>query len=433
MNDLILDNLLLNLLNLSSNDVTAISSSNVNGVNHLSVTLSHPSDPTCPVCGSSQMKSLGYYTKNIKLANDAFRNHLVSVRVPRRKCLKCGTSTSFTKGMNPHNSTISYDIVLKIMHLLQNPEITFARCAELTGVSESTVVRTFDKHCHISRNTFPEALCIDEVYTKLTDHKEGNRFSKFSCVFYDFYNHQLIDILPSRTKSHLHHYFQSVSTSERAGVKYVVIDMYKPYSDIIKIYFKRAVICVDSFHVIKHLNDSLSKLRIRIMKSYDSSSLEYYLLKKWNFLLFDRHIDLDNEGKMNHKIGYIVNRRQIRELILDIDPVLKTAWELKELYSDFNISSSYDQAKIDLPQLIQKFFAADIPEYREFASTLNNWRNEIINSFILYKGRRLNNGVAESLNSRISLLLFNTKGMRSSERRRKRILYAINRSGFSIK
>ena len=79
MNDLNLDNLLLNLLNLSSNDVTAISSSNVNGVNHLSVTLSHPSDPTCPVCGSSQMKSLGYYTKNIKLANDAFRNHLVSV------------------------------------------------------------------------------------------------------------------------------------------------------------------------------------------------------------------------------------------------------------------------------------------------------------------------------------------------------------------
>ena len=62
-----------------------------------------------------------------------------------------------------------------------------------------------------------------------------------------------------------------------------------------------------------------------------------------------------------------------------------------------------------------------------------NWRTEIINSFMIYKGRRVNNGVAESINSKVSRLLFNTRGMRNNQRRRKRIMYAVNQSGFSLR
>ena len=61
---------------------------------------------------------------------------------------------------------------------------------------------------------------------------------------------------------------------------------------------------------------------------------------------------------------------------------------------------------------------------------LMSWRTEIVNSFIFYKGRRLNNGIAESINDLISKILFNTKGIRNTERRRKRIMYVINKEGF---
>ena len=427
------DYLLLNLLNLRSDEIESLFSSNVNGVNILSVTIKQPTDITCPYCGYSSTVSKGYYQKNIKLANDAFINTPVSVRVPRRYCPGCLHSFSIDKHLTPSNHTVSYDIILKVMDLLQNPDMTFSRAAELTGISESTVTRIFDKHCHITRGRFPEVLCIDEVYTKLNDFRESGHFSKYSCIFYDFYHHQIIDILPSRTKKSLHHYFQSISIPERLGVKYVVIDMYRPYKDIASFYFKKAIICVDSFHVIKMLNDSLNNLRIRIMKSFHSSSQEYYLLKKWNYLLFDRHLDLDNKGKFNKRLNRFINYRQIRDLILDIDPQLRIAWQLKEMYSDFNRLSTFEKAPKEIHTIIQRFFKADIPEYREFCTALTNWRQEIINSFIRYEGLRVNNGVAESLNSRISVLLFNTRGIRDSERRRKRIMYAVNRSGFSIK
>lgn len=83
--------------------------------------------------------------------------------------------------------------------------------------------------------------------------------------------------------------------------------------------------------------------------------------------------------------------------------------------------------------MIEEFIKADIYEYQEFTTLLTNWKSEIVNSFIIYKGKRINNSIAESINSQISVILFNTKGIRNDERRKKRIMYAINKTGFSIK
>lgn len=315
------------------------------------------------------------------------------------------------------------------MELLKDPHMTFKSAAELISISKSSAVRLFDEHCHLERPVFPEALCMDEVYAKNSDFD-----SKYICVFYDFYKHRIIDVLPSRKKNYLYHYFQQYeNTGELLSVKYVCIDMNNTYRYIARKYFKKAVICADSFHVIKQLNDSLSKLRIRIMKRYDTSSIEYYLLKHFKFLLFRRDLDLDNKARFNKRLDCYINLRGLQERILSIDPQLRKAFELKEDYTLFNASSSYEEAERKLEELIEQFTLANIPEYEEFTSMLARWKKEIVNSFLLYKGRRINNGVAESINSLISVILFNTKGIRNSERRKKRIMYAINKEGFLLK
>ena len=104
---------------------------------------------------------------------------------------------------------------------------------------------------------------------------------------------------------------------------------------------------------------------------------------------------------------------------------------LKERYFSFNNSSSDLENTFD--SLLDDFIKANIPEYQEFITLLQNWRTEILNSFTLYKGRRINNSVAESLNSQVKLVLYNSKGIRNSERRRKRIMYSINKSGFFLR
>lgn len=168
------------------------------------------------------------------------------------------------------------------------------------------------------------------------------------------------------------------------------------------------------------------------MKSYPTDSIEYYLLKQWKNLLFDRNINFDNKGKYNKKLKRFVNFRQLLVMMLEIDSQFKTAYLLKKRYLEFNSSSSYEKVKEEIEFIIHDFTAADISKYSEFITSLVNWKIEIVNSFIVYKGKRINSSVAESMNVTISNLIYNSKGIRNTERRRKRIMYAVNKTGFSI-
>ena len=420
--------LITKILSIPTKDIERLNVAEKNNQPVIYVTLSHKKGLLCPSCKSNDNTSNGFYKRNIVIDNDFIINEKLILNVPRYVCNHCGKSFSDSANLSPKGKKLSYKMVFRIMELLKSPKMTFKEVSTLTDVSIQTVIRVFDKHTHIPRVPFPEAICIDEVYTKVNDYKN----SKYSCVFYDFYNQSILDVTPCRRKHFLANYLTAIPKKERDNVKFVCIDMYLPYKDIIKLYFKKAIICVDSFHVVAHLNNDLNKLRIRIMKSYDTDSIEYYLLNRFKFLLFDRSIDLDNKGKFNKRFQRFLNYRQILDMMLSISIQLYEAYNLKERYIILNASSNYDTASLYLSPLINDFIGADIKEFDEFITLLKNWKEEILNSFLTYKGRRLSSGIAESINQNIAALLYNSKGIRDSVRRRKRIMYATNKNGFTI-
>ena len=413
-------------LNLDDKDIQDIQITNDDGV-VVNVILKSKAT-CCDVCGSTNILSNGYYSRVVKTTNDLFDNTTIRLKVKRFKCMDCRHSFSDSKVLAPRNSTVSYQTIIKIMELLKSHTMTFKSAAELCNLSVTTVIRIFDKHCHINRSSLPTALCIDEVYTKNSDFK-----SKYSCILYDFEHQTIVDVLPSRRKNYLHHYLQSLNKDELDNVKYVCIDMYDTYRSISKSYFKKAIICADSFHVVKHINDDLNKTRIRVMNSYTTDSLEYYLLKNFNFLLLDRSINLENKAKFNKRLNRYINYSQLLDLILSINDDLRYGYHIKERYFFFNNLSINDDLENYLDDIIKDLIFFNIPEFQEFTTLLINWKQEILNSFTPYKGRRINNSIAESVNSRVSSIIFNSKGIRNHNRRRKRIMYAINKDGFLLK
>lgn len=165
------------------------------------------------------------------------------------------------------------------------------------------------------------------------------------------------------------------------------------------------------------------------MKRFEKDSVEYYLLKNFNFLLMmDSTKVKENKARYNKKLRRYVNYPQLLELILEIDSTLKEAYSLKELYLIFNSTSTYEDARVDLSMIIQEYASSHIEGYRQFSSTLINWFEEIVNSFILYKGKRISNGKIEGTNSRIKTILKNADGFRNFSRMRNRIMYSINKS-----
>ena len=194
-----------------------------------------------------------------------------------------------------------------------------------------------------------------------------------------------------------------------------------------KKYLRHCEIAVDPFHVIKHLTECFTRMRVGIMKQcvYDSPS--YYLLKTWHKLLETDSFDLDNEPRYNSKFRQKMNYRDLYNMLLEISPDLKLAYELKELYRDFNKRCSFEEASAQLDYLIELFEHSDLDCYKEFISLLKHWKPEIINSFRRpYDDRRQSNALAENINQKLRLLIEVSNGYTNLERFRARALYCLN-------
>lgn len=152
------------------------------------------------------------------------------------------------------------------------------------------------------------------------------------------------------------------------------------------------MIVVDPFHVIKHLSEAFSRIRLNLLHQ-DSEA--HYLLKKWHFLL-ESDVHLDNTPQYNHQSKRKLNYRDLYEMLLAIDINLAHAYRLKELYRRFNREDIFSISAnlLDLP--LSDFLNADIPEFRPFLQLLQRWRLQIINSFL-----RLND------NRKLSMLYLN--------------------------
>ena len=74
-------------------------------------------------------------------------------------------------------------------------------------------------------------------------------------------------------------------------VKYVVMDMHKPYINLIKNNFPNANIIIDLFHVVQLISRSFNKTKIQAMKN---DKINYKKIKRYWRLLLKARIDLDS-------------------------------------------------------------------------------------------------------------------------------------------
>lgn len=189
----------------------------------------------------------------------------------------------------------------------------------------------------------------------------------------------------------------------------------------------------DSFHVVKHISDALDNVRKRIMRRYEDNkrSDEYYMLKFRDELLFvkDTLSNEFKEVKRNHHFHFDLSEFNLLEMMLKIDSELRQAYELYHEYIRFNDSDYFDTIKTlnDLNEIINDYKVSGIKEFEEVANTLNNWKAEIANSFIKFRGQRVSNGPIEGRNSLIKKILKIANGYTNFKRFRNRVMYCLNK------
>lgn len=377
----------------------------------------------CPKCHSSDHSIKEYKPRVIKNAAIQSISEVIHYRARRYVCKNCSCTFYEHNPFSPPAHRISTLVKTEVLKALRNPRVTYTDAASSFHISNTEAVKIFDSYVNINRITLPTILCIDEIHIPMIAYN-----SSYVCVMMDFQTSNLIELLPTRFKRDLLRYFDSIPAIERDQVKYVCIDMWAPYKEVVKLRMKSAVIVVDSFHVIEHLVKDFIYVRIRIMKRFDTNSIEYYLLKKWNWLLTKKDVQLDNKAKYNHRLKYYVNLRQLLDLQLDIDPELKKAYDLLNKFIAFNDLATVKDGRQWLNTLINDFILSEIQEFTELVSLLQNWKEEILNSLIEVNGRRISNGPIESLNGRIDKLEINANGVKNYKRFRNRSIYCFNKT-----
>lgn len=306
---------------------------------------------------------------------------------------------------------------------LANLNMTYAMIAKKNNISITTVQKYMDSFISIPRIKLPTNIGIDEIYSKMAHY--GN--SKYLCIMVDNEQRDLFEILPSRAKIELQRYFSAIPLEERKKVRYWTIDMWEPYKDIAQLYLPNCEIAVDPFHVVTHLIDALKRIRINVMNQMEYGSDGYYLLKTWKDLL-ETNIYLDNKPRYNARFQRSLNKRDLLNMILELDENLATAYHLKEMYLQFNREATANNCRARFEHIYEAFVEAQIPEYAEFIITLTNWKEEILNSFKRpYENRKQSNALSEHINSRIRSYLSVSNGVVNFIRFRKRMIYALNK------
>lgn len=386
----------------------------------------------CPNCGCTTKRIHDYHKRTLDHALITDVRTVIVFNQRRYRCVNCSKSFPEVNPFAYPNRRVSDYVILRVMKLLRNPRMTFTQVADEVGLAPSSVVRIFDKYAGITPISLPVCLCIDEVYAIKYKQKI------FACVLVDMQSSQIYDLLPSRKKSDLSDYFSRISLEERSKVKYICMDMYQLYKDVAEIYFPNATICIDSFHVVKLINNAFNNIRIRVMRSYETTSEEYHLLKHFNWVLVRNSNKLDlNETVDLHRYYYAFDTQYptIRVMIEKLSSLnfdLAAAYSMKEEYAYINSTSTTENAENRLDNFIGELLLYDVRELTSVARTLKRWKPEIINSFNRIDGQRISNGPVESVNSRIKIIKQNGNGYRNFDRFRLRALYSLNDSS-SIK
>lgn len=217
-------------------------------------------------------------------------------------------------------------------------------------------------------------------------------------------------------------------------VEYICTDMSFIFKPLLKTYFPSSTLLVDHFHITKLINDQLNNTRKRVMRKYSKNkkSIKYRLLKHKYKILLKSGNKINNQTFRYDKIlGYHVTESKILEILLSYDEELRQAYNAKEEYLIFNQVSqeevnSFDKRK-ELNNVIKRFRHTNVEKCINVANTLENWKEEILNSFTWINNKRISNGPCEGKNNYVKKILFNANGMTNFSRARNRILYSQNK------
>lgn len=245
----------------------------------------------------------------------------------------------------------------------------------------------------------PTHICVDEVaikkghvYMTIVSEPNGN----------------VIAVEEDRRKASLKRFYDRLSDEQKSAIQVISMDMSPTYLPVTleEIPDAKQKIAFDRFHVVKLINEAVDGVRKK------EASVLHKTLKEAGLT-----------GKRYHwlKNAYTLSNDQRSELKSLQAIALKTgrAWLLKEYARQLWDYSSKTWAKKAWMKWYGKAIRSQLKPMQMVARSIKKNLWGILNAIVL----GANNGIAESINSKIKMLKVKSRGFRNSERFKTAIMF----------
>ena len=250
---------------------------------------------------------------------------------------------------------------------------------------------------------------LEELTRIGLDEKAVRKGHRYITILNDLDNGRVLDVVEERTQEAAEALLETLPQRLRDCIEAVAMDMWPAYLGAVGHLLPEASVVFDRFHVAKHLNEAVDKVRRkenRVLTAQGDETLKctkYYWLRS--------RLDLRTQMGI-----------EFREL-LNHDLQTATAWALKENFHHFWGYQSWTHACRFLDKWVEAAHETDLTPVQKVAAMIEKHAEGLLN-FIHH---HITNAASEGINSTIQSLKHAARGLVNFKSLRIRILFFLGK------
>lgn len=323
----------------------------------------------------------------------------IKARIPRTNCPDCGVLNIHIPWAAPHGRFTLLFEAFAIQVLQASSSIEKGR--QLLGLSWNAVQRIMS----IAVKRGLNRRDLDQIKHVGIDEKSFGQGQDYVSVMTDIDGGRVLEVTPGRTRESADALWNTLSDGQKEQIEAVAMDMWSAFIGSAAEHAPEAEIVHDRFHIAKHLNEAVDRVR----------RAEHKALKKEgdNRLAGSRYLWLTNEENLSEEKA--VTFEALKEAQLKTS----RAWALADLFRDF-----YEQWTVARGRKFFRGWYAWASRCRlrpmvKVAQMIKRHFERIVTWF----EHRISNASAEGFNSLIQGLKSAARGFRNFANYRTRILF----------
>ena len=209
-----------------------------------------------------------------------------------------------------------------------------------------------------------------------------------------------------RSEESMNLFYQWLKPNKCKHIRLAVMDMWKAFENSTQRYAPQAAILYDKFHIIRHLSESLDKVRKSEYARVSGKDKRFIKGQKYNLL--------------SHKENLSLSGRQALKTLLSVNKRLQTAYILKEQFGQLWDYRSEAWARKFFDNWKASLRWQRLIPYEQFAKIIERHWDGI--AAFCNPENKVSLGFVEGLNAKIRVLQRRAYGLRDEEYLRLKIL-----------